>query len=116
MAQPAFERDDVWLVDFGTPFPGEPAHRRPAVVVGPTAEWRGLPFAVVVPVTSTFRDLPEMHVEIEPSSGAGLDVVSFAQCELVRSVSMRRLVTRLGRVDVVASWSIEQTVRDILGY
>jgi len=26
---------DIWLVDFGDPYPREPAHRRPALEVGP---------------------------------------------------------------------------------
>jgi mRNA interferase MazF len=49
---------------------------------------------LVVPVTSTRRDLPS-HIEIEPGE-SGLEHPSYAKCEDVKSVSERRLIDRLG--------------------
>ena len=54
--------------------------------------------AIVVPITSTRRDLPS-HVEIGPASG--LDEVSYAKCEDVKSISTERLVHRIGGVSEV---------------
>ncbi len=51
---------------------------------------------IVVPTTTTRRNLPS-HVEIEPGM-SGLDAVSYAKCEDVKSVSENRLVSRLGQV------------------
>ncbi|HYN33101.1 MAG TPA: type II toxin-antitoxin system PemK/MazF family toxin [Ilumatobacteraceae bacterium] len=89
-------RGDIWLVDFGTPIGREQAGRRPAVIVsddlmniGPSG------LVIVVPLTSTHRRLPS-HVEIEPDGG--LDVVSYAKCEDVKSISTERLVHLIGAV------------------
>jgi mRNA interferase MazF len=109
--------DDIWLVDFGEPFPGDPAFHRPALVVGPAGEWgTDIPFAFVVPFTTTRRELRHLHVEVEPDAGNGLDTVSYAQCEQLRSVNPARLVVRLAQVDHLVSDAVEQAIRDILGY
>jgi mRNA interferase MazF len=102
--------DDLWLVEFGDPAPGEPAHHRPALVVGPPATFGAdFPFVILCPVTTRRRQL-SLHIEIDPTPTSGLDEISYVQCELVRSVSQRRLVHRLGAIDLTTS----RTVRDIL--
>jgi mRNA interferase MazF len=90
-------RGEVWLVDFGDPIGREQSGRRPAVVVSadPLNESRA-GVVIVVPTTTTHRGLPS-HVEIEPGS-SGLDEVSYAKCEDVKSVSEQRLIARLGSV------------------
>ena len=96
MAAARPRRGDIWLVDFGTPIGREQAGRRPAVVVSDdlmNAGPSGL--VIVVPLTSTQRDLPS-HVEIDPA--AGLDDASYAKCEDVKSISMERLVHAIGAV------------------
>ena len=41
--------DDLWLVDFGEPYPGEPAAHRPALVIGPPETFGpAFPFVIVV--------------------------------------------------------------------
>lgn len=56
---------------------------------------------IVVPITTARRGLPS-HIEIEPGE-SGLDHVSYAKCEDVKSISDHRLVSRLGdaRPDVM---------------
>lgn len=107
---------EIWLADFGEPYPGEPAHPRPAVVIGPNPIFgAGFPFAIVVPVTTTFRGLA-LHVEIEAGLASGLDETGYAQCELLRSINARRLVHRLGVVDVVSNRQIGIVIRALLGH
>ena len=108
--------DDLWLVDFGWLHPGEPADRRPALIVGPSDTFGpGFPFLVVVPLTTTRRGL-SLHVEVDASAAAGLDEVSYVQCELIRSISRKRLVHRLGAVDPATSHRVAAVVRTLLGY
>ena len=108
--------NELWLTDFGAPYPGEPANFRPALVVGPADIFGGaLPFVLVVPTTTTRRGI-SLHIEIEPTADNGLDSVSYAQCELVRSVNQRRLVTRLGVLDSTTSHAVEKVLRTLLGY
>lgn len=88
-------RGEIWLVDFGEPVGREQAGTRPAVVVSTDALNEGAAgVMLVVPLTSTRRRLPS-HVEIE-AGASGLDHPSYAKCEDVKSISERRLVSRLG--------------------
>jgi mRNA interferase MazF len=90
---------EVWLVDFGHAFPDEPAELRPTLVVGPSALFGDdLPFVILAPRTTQRRGL-SLHVEVEPTLANGLNTTSYVQCELMRSVSRRRLIARMGRVD-----------------
>lgn len=108
--------DDVWLVDFGTPYPGEPAALRPALVLGPPdAFGPGFPFVIVVPLTTTRRGL-SLHVEVAASAATGLDQTSYAQCELIRAVSRNRLGHRLGAVDPETSHRVAAVFRTLLAY
>lgn len=89
---------DLWLVDFGEPYPGEPAKCRPALILGPpNVGSDSAPPVILVPITTTYRDLPS-HVEIDATTATGLQDQSYAQCELIRSVSAKRLTHRLGSV------------------
>jgi mRNA interferase MazF len=67
---------------------------------------------LVVPTTTTHRGLPS-HVEIEPGV-SGLDQVSYAECEDVKSISEQRLITRLGTVTDVIMFTISRIVRFLL--
>ena len=106
-------RGEVWLVDFGDPVGREQSGHRPAVVVSADAlnESRA-GVVIVVPCTTARRGLPS-HVEIDPAS-SGLDEVSYAKCEDVRSVSDERLVARLGSVSVDVAFEMARALRFLL--
>ena len=108
--------DELWLVDFGDPFPGEPAHHRPAVILGPPETFGpDFPFVIVCPLTTTRREL-SLHVEVEASETTGLSEISYVQCELLRSINRRRLVHRLGTIDAVTSGEVDGIVRALLDH
>jgi mRNA interferase MazF len=106
-------RGDIWLVDFGEPIGREQAGRRPAVVVSadPLNDSRA-GVVIVVPCTTRRRELPS-HVELDPK-GCGLDEVSYAKCEDVKSVSENRLVARLGAATDEALFAITRALRFLL--
>jgi mRNA interferase MazF len=106
-------RGEVWLVEFGEPVGREQSGRRPAVVVSadPLNESRA-GIVIVVPTTTTHRGLPS-HVEIEPGR-SGLDELSYAKCEDVKSVSERRLIARLGSATDTVMFDIAQALRFLL--
>ncbi|HUZ19800.1 MAG TPA: type II toxin-antitoxin system PemK/MazF family toxin [Acidimicrobiales bacterium] len=108
-------RGEIWLVDFGEPVGSERAGRRPAVVVSADAlnESRA-GVVIVVPCTTTRRDLPS-HVELDPER-CGLDEVSYAKCEDVKSVSERRLVARLAAANDEAFFAITRALRFLLDF
>ncbi|MGQ0623828.1 MAG: type II toxin-antitoxin system PemK/MazF family toxin [Sporichthyaceae bacterium] len=89
-------RGEIWLTDFGTPIGHEQGDRRPAVVMSAdrmNASRAGL--VIVVPMTTTRRSLPT-HIEVE-SGPSGLTETSYAKAEDIKSVSVARLVHRIGR-------------------
>jgi mRNA interferase MazF len=87
----------VWLIDFGSPVGREQSGSRPAVIVSADSLNDSPAGAVVVvPITTTYRGLPS-HVVIDQGS-SGLDEVSYAKCEDVKSVSEQRMIARLGTV------------------
>ena len=106
-------RSEVWLVDFGDPIGREQSGRRPAVVVSADSlnESRA-GVVVVLPITTTYRGLPS-HVEID-QGGSGLDEVSYAKCEDVKSVSEQRLISRLGVVGDEAMFQAARALRFLL--
>ena len=108
--------DDLWLVDFGEPYPGEPAAHRPALVLGPPDTFGpGFPFVIVTPLTTTRREL-SLHVELEPTNDNGLDETSYIQCELLRSINRKRLGHQLGTIDVDTSLRVASIVKTLLSY
>jgi mRNA interferase MazF len=106
-------RGEIWLVDFGDPVGREQSGSRPAVVVSADRlnESRA-GVVIVVPTTTAFRGLPS-HVEIE-RGGSGLDEVSYAKCEDVKSVSTQRLIGRLGVVSNETTFQVERALRFLL--
>ena len=108
--------DDLWLVDFGEPHPGEPAFQRPALVLGPPDTFgTGFPVVFVIPLTTKDRSL-SLHVEVQATTETGLRQRSFAQCELLRSINKRRLIDRLGSIDRDTAKNVHQIVRILFNH
>jgi mRNA interferase MazF len=106
-------RSEVWLVDFGDPVGREQSGRRPALVVSADSLNKSRAgVLVVVPLTTAYRDLPS-HIEIDRGS-SGLDEVSYAECEDVKSVSEERLLGRLGSVGDEAMFQAARALRFLL--
>ena len=108
--------DELWLVDFGKPYPAEPAARRPAIVLGPP-EWFGtdFPLVIVAPLTTTHRGL-SLHVEVSANAQTGLSNDSYVQCELLRAVNTRRLLHKLGAVGPDTSSQVCEIVKTLLNH
>ncbi len=106
-------RGEIWLVDFGEPVGHEQSRKRPAVIVSadPLNDSRA-GVVIVVPTTTAARGLPS-HIEIDPEH-SGLDEVSYAKCEDVKSVSEQRLIARLGAASDEAIFQIVRALRFLL--
>lgn len=91
------KRGELYLADLD-PFTGhEQGGRRPFLIISILAMNRSpLETAIGLPVTTNPRDRT-LRVRIDPAQ-SGLSRVSYAMPEMVRSVSMERFGTRLGRV------------------
>ena len=108
--------DELWLVDFGPPHAGEPAFRRPALVLGPPDTFgASFPLVILAPLTTTPRQL-SLHVEVQANSATGLRHTSYVQCELIRSVNIRRLLHKIGTIDATTSLQVNTIVRTLLNH
>jgi mRNA interferase MazF len=106
-------RGEIWLIDFGVPVGREQAGRRPAVIVSadPLNDSRA-GVIIVVPCTTTRRGLSS-HVELEPAA-SGLDHITYAKCEDIKSVSDERLIARIGDAPLDALFDITRSLRFLL--
>ena len=72
-----------------------------------------LKMVIVVPGTSTVRRVP-LHVVAELDSRNGLDEPTAFQVEQVRAVSVGRLRERVGQLDAVNRYAIDEILRNAL--
>jgi mRNA interferase MazF len=110
-----FVRGDIWMVDFGSaPEDPEQAFRRPAVIVSDDRlHHPNLEMVIVVPGTSTIRQVP-LHIVVDAGADVGLPDRTAFQVEQVRAVSVARFVERLGRLDAVSRTAIDEVLRTAL--
>lgn len=111
-------RGEVWTVDLEPAVGHESNKVRPAVIIGRdrlvrrAMELGGT--VTVVPLTSRTDTVYAFQVLI-PAGEAGLPVDSKAQAEQVRTVSVARLRTRVGRVAPATSAKVDRALRTYLG-
>jgi mRNA interferase MazF len=106
-------RGEVWLADLNPTRGHEQAGRRPVLVVSEDLFNQGpAGLAIVLPMTSTVRDVPS-HVPVAPPEG-GVKNRSAILCEGIRSVSAERLVVRWGAVDRGTMAAVEDRLRILL--
>ena len=111
MSAPAW--GEVWLADLNPTRGHEQAGRRPVLVVSDDLFNRGLAgLVVVLPLTTTLRDIPS-HVRVRPPEG-GVRRNSAVLCEAIRSVSTSRLSVRWGTVPTRTMAQITDVLRILL--
>lgn len=106
-------RGEVWLADLNTTRGHEQAGHRPVLVVSEDLFNRGPGgLAIVLPMTSTIRNVPS-HVPVSPPEG-GVRRRTAILCEGVRCVSVERLVARWGAVERRTMAAVEDRLRILL--
>lgn len=90
-------RGEIYLTDPDPVVGHEQGGQRPFLVVSIDPMNRsGANLVIAVPLTTTDHG-SRLHIRIEPPMG-GLERVSFAMPEMIRSMSTQRLRARLGRI------------------
>lgn len=107
-------RGDLWMVDLNPTKGREQAGTRPALVISVDEfnESRA-ELVIVLPVTSREKKI-RSHVEVKKGE-AGLNVQSFIKCEDIRSISVHRLVRRLGSVSATTMDAVKDRLEILLG-
>lgn len=105
---------DVVDLDLGVPEGREAGFRHPAIVVTAQRILNAEPSVVhVVPLTTTIRAF-HSEIVIEPDAANGLNGVSAAQCQHLRAISPRRILTVRGNVGAVTLGQIREALAVIL--
>ena len=110
------KRGEVWLINLDPTIGAEIRKKRPAVIVNVDSIGI-LPLKVIVPITQwkeRYKQAPWM-VLLNPNSENNLDRPSCADTFQIRSVSYRRFVERLGKVNLDNMKEIELALLRILG-
>lgn len=109
------KRGDVWFVQLDPTVGREQAGKRPALILS-VDEFNasGADLVVVLPITSRARRLPS-RVRVVPPDG-GLSVESWIICEQPRTISKKRLLSRLGRLAPVTLHAVSDIVCMLLGF
>ncbi len=108
-------RGEIWLVDFEPVLGSEADKSRPAVIVSNDfanqhASAVGFGTLTVVPVTSSLARVLDFQVELAAKE-TGLKRDSKAQAEQIRSVDVRRLQRRLGRLTPSLSLALDRALK-----
>jgi mRNA interferase MazF len=106
-------RGEIWLADLRPTRGREQTGRRPVLVMSVDFFNAGpADLIVVLPLTSTQRDIP-LHVNVKKGEG-GTRNDSVILCEAIRSVSKERLISRWGVVSRELMAEIEDRLRILL--
>lgn len=109
---------EIWLFDPDSTTGNEIGKKiRPCLVISNNT-WNKVRsgLVIIVPLTSVQKDILS-HVRIDPPEG-GLNTISFALCEQIRSISRERLKKRIGLVksptilNEIRSWLLDLTKID----
>jgi mRNA interferase MazF len=107
------KRGEIWLVDLNPIIGREQAGTRPALIISADEfNESGLELLIVCPVTSKYKGFPT-HVELKAGNG-GLIKDSYIKAEDIRSISTRRFIKKIGKVDTKTMSKIENILQKIL--
>jgi mRNA interferase MazF len=108
------KRGEIFLADLEPIVGHEQNGRRPFLVLSILQMNQArLDLAIGIPLTTTPRGT-SLHVRVEPAS-SGLDRVSYAMPEMIRSVSTERFSRRLGRVSLETVTTASERVGLLVG-
>jgi len=108
------DRGEVWWVDLDPAQGHEQAGRRPALVISDDAlNHSRAGISIVIPISASARPMPQ-HVELRPPDG-GLPRTCQVLCEAVRSISVDRMESRLGRLSRAKLAEVEMKLAILLG-
>jgi mRNA interferase MazF len=106
-------RGEIWQADLNSTVDHEQVGQRPVIIMSTNRfNQGGARLVVVVPLTRTDRGNP-LHVPIVPAEG-GLRHRSVAMCDMVRSISLDRLLFPIGRINRSAMDEINDRLRIML--
>jgi mRNA interferase MazF len=113
MALRLINRGDIWLINLDPTLGHEQSGIRPALIISVDLLNMSLAeLVIVLPITSKNKGISS-HVEIQYDF---LPSVSFIKTEDIRSVSVERLIKRIGPVDSFVLQKVKYHLSNLLGF
>jgi len=109
------KQSEIWLINLDPTIGSEIKKTRPAIIVNDDALGK-LPLKIIVPLTD-WKDRYEVApwmVKIKPSPENELSKDSSADCFQIRSLSERRFVKKLGRINEDELKEIQYSLSKVL--
>jgi len=110
------KQGEIWQIGLDPAVGAEMKKTRPALIVNIDALGK-LPLKIIAPITDwkeQYDNYPWM-IKIVPTTQNGLVKVSAVDCFQIRSVSIERLITRIGSVEPeIISW-VQAAVIKVIG-
>ena len=109
------KRGDIWLVNLDPTIGHEIKKSRHAVIIQNDLGNRYSPITIVAPITS--QDIEKTYpIEvILDKEGSGLEKISKVLLNQIRAIDKRRLIKKLGRVDIETMAKINNSIKISLG-
>jgi mRNA interferase MazF len=110
------KRGEIYLTDLDPTVGHEIKKTRPALVIQNDTSNRYSAMTMVAPITSTVRlPLSPLHVLLPADSSTGLAVASVAVFNQIRAVDHKRLIRKLGEVDVLVLAEVDEAIKAAFG-
>ena len=110
------KRGEIYLIALEPAVGHKVTETRPVLVVQNDTYNRNRATILVAPITSTVRlPLSSLHVLLPADSSTGLAVRSVAVFDQIRAVDRKRLVKKLGAVDVWVQAQADEAIRAAFG-
>ncbi|GBU20801.1 mRNA interferase PemK [Fibrobacteres bacterium R8-0-B4] len=107
---------EIWLVNLNPALGAEMNKTRPALIISDNKLGK-LPLKVVVPITGwkPHYSVAAWMIKIEPHKRNGLSKISSIDCFQIRSVSMQRLVEKIGEITNDEICKVHEGILKVLG-
>jgi len=110
------KRGEIYLTALDPTVGHEIRKTRPALVIQNDTSNRYSAVTMVAPITSTVRlPLSPLHVLLPADPSTGLAVASVAVFNQIRAVDRKRLIKRLGEVDVLVLAQVDEAIKAAFG-
>jgi mRNA interferase MazF len=110
------KQGEIWQIELDPVIGAEMKKSRPGLIINTDALGK-LPLKIIVPITEWkeyYGGYPWM-VKIIPSEQNNLTKASAVDCFQIRSVSVQRLVIRIGSVETEIITQVQEAVNQVIG-
>ena len=110
------KQGEIWEVNINPTIGAEIKKTRPCIIVNDDAMGI-LPLKIIAPITEWkehYRNFPWM-VQIKPGRGNGLSKISSIDCFQLRSISVERMINKIGSVDYIIIEQAKEAISKVIG-